>query len=147
MSVTSPHPMVKNATTASSDPQGPDHTSSNSKDEVSASSDPEGPGHALSQPKAWAPTRPVPRGGLRLFRPPRVGFCLARSLGVGFATGQKQWPQGGTQTVSTTTAWRRTPWSTSRTCPDVTGGRIRPCFETHVVHRVNRPALCCQLPA
>ena len=76
MSVTSAHPMVKDATTASSDPQGPGHASSNSEDEVSASSDPQGPGHASSDsedevsassdPKAWAPTRPVPQGGLRL---------------------------------------------------------------------------------
>ena len=57
---------------------------------------------ALSDPKAWALTRQVPREGLRLVRPPKVGFrlvrplgrdfCLAYSLGVRFATEQKQWP-------------------------------------------------------
>jgi len=76
MSVTSAHPMVKDATTtssgsedkvsASSNPQGPGHASSDSEDEVSTSSD----------PKAWAPPRPVPQGGLRLVRPPRAGFRL-----------------------------------------------------------------------
>ena len=74
MSVTSPHPMVKDATAASSDPQGLGHALSDSEDKVSASSD----------PKAWAPTRPIPRGGLRLVRPPRVGFRLARSTGRDF---------------------------------------------------------------
>jgi len=58
MSVTSAHPMVKDATTTSSDsedevftssdPQGPSHASSNSKYDVSASFDPQGVGHALS---------------------------------------------------------------------------------------------------
>ena len=100
--------------------------------------------------------RPVSRGGPRLVRPPGVGFRLARlpgrdfrlvrSLGIRSATRPKQWSQGRTRTASTTTTWKRTPGSTSRTCPDVTGGRIGPCWETHVVHRVNRPVLCCQLP-
>ena len=48
MSVMSAHPMVKDATAASSDPQGPGHASSNSEDEVSASSDPQGLGHSSS---------------------------------------------------------------------------------------------------
>ena len=115
----SPHPMVKDTTKASSDPQGPGHVSSNSKDEVSASSDPQGLGHASSNskdkisissdpqgpghassnsgdevsassdPKAWAATCPVPREGLRLVQPPWVDFCLTRSLGDIFGTGLK----------------------------------------------------------
>ena len=58
MSVTSTHPMVKDATATSSDtedevstssgPQGPGHASSDSEDKVSASSDPQGLGHASS---------------------------------------------------------------------------------------------------
>ena len=77
MSVTSPHPMVKDATAASSDPQRPGHASSDSEDEISASSD----------PKAWAPTprtrfppHPTPRRGLRLRG---RGFRLVRPQGVG----------------------------------------------------------------
>ena len=68
-SITSPHPTVKNATTASSDaedevsassdPQGPGHASSNAEDEVSASSDPQGPGHASSGPAGRALPRPT----------------------------------------------------------------------------------------
>jgi len=157
MSITSAHLMVKDATATSSDfedevstlsdPQGLGHASSNFEDEVSASSD----------PKAWALTRLVPRGGLCLVRPLRVRFYLAQppgqdfrlahSLGIGFAAGQKQWPQGRTRTASTTTAWRRTLGSTSWTRPDATGCRIKPCWETHIANRVNWPALCCQLPA
>ena len=78
MSVTSAHPMVKDATVASSDPQGPGHASSDSKDEVSASSD----------PKAWAltprtrfPPRPNPRRGLRLLRPQGAGSDSSGPMG------------------------------------------------------------------
>ena len=58
MSVTSPHPKVKDATATSSDSQGPGNVSSNSEDEVSASFD----------PKAWAPTPPTSGHGLQLVR-------------------------------------------------------------------------------
>ena len=54
MSVTSAHPMVKDATVASSDPQGPGHDSSDSEDEVFASSD----------PKVWDLTPLTPGRGL-----------------------------------------------------------------------------------
>ena len=58
MSVTSAHPMVKDATAASSYPQGSGHASSDSEDEVSASFD----------PKAWAGTPPAPGRGVQLVR-------------------------------------------------------------------------------
>ena len=108
---------------------------------------PQGVGSDSSGPTGSAPPHPTPEGRIPSRPAPGRDFCLARSLGVGFATGQKQWPQGRTRTASTTTAWRRTPGSTSRARPNATGGRIRPCWETHIAHRVNRVALCCQLPA
>ena len=61
-SVTSPHPMVKGATMASSDPQGLGHVLSDAEDEVSASSDPQGPGHVSSDAEDEVPASPNPRG-------------------------------------------------------------------------------------
>ena len=107
---------------------------------------PQGMGSDSSGPTGRAPPHPTPEGRIPSCSARRARFPPRAFPGVGFATGQKQWPQGGTRTVSTTTAWRRTPWSTSRTRPDVTGGRIRPCWETHVAHRVNKPALCWPTP-
>ena len=154
--VTSPHPMVKTQLRPCPTPKVEPHLV-RLRERGFRLVRPQGVGSDSSDPRARAPTCPVPRGGLRLVRPPRVGFRLAlplgqdfhlaHSLGVRFATGQKQWPQGGTRTASTTMTWRCTPRSTSRAHLDMTGSRIRPCWETHVAHRVNRLALCYQLPA
>ena len=120
-SITSPHPMVKDAATASSDsegevfpsfnPQGPGHSSFDDEDEVSASSDPKGPGpassdiedevsalfdpqglgHASSGPTRRAPPRPTPVGRI-LSRPtPRERFLPHLILGIRSATEPKQW--------------------------------------------------------
>ena len=90
-SITSPHPMVKDATTAlsdsegevsaSSDPQGPGHASSDAEDEVFTSSDPQGPGHASSGPTGRAPPRPTPVGRIPSRPAPRERFPPRPILG------------------------------------------------------------------
>jgi len=62
MSVTSPHPMVKDATTDSFDPQGLGGASSNSEDEVLCLIRPQGLGHALSKSKDEVSALSDPQG-------------------------------------------------------------------------------------
>jgi len=139
----------KDATAASSDPQGPGHASSNSEDEVFASSD----------PKAWAPTprmrfppRPTPRRGLRLLRPQGAGSDSSGPTGRApprpTPEGQipsrpaprarfppRPFPRGWIcyRAKAVAPGWdpnrlNTTPWRrTSQTRPDATNGRIRPC--------------------
>ena len=106
MSVTSAHPMIKDATAASSDPQGPGHVSSDSEDEVFASSD----------PKAWAPTPPTPGRGLRLIRPYGESSALSDLRGSDFVS---PGPQGG---ISASPV----PWGSDLLSDKNSGPRVGP---------------------
>ena len=70
MSVISAHPMIKDATAASFDPE----------DEVSAWSDPRGRATPCPTPRTRFLPRPTPSRGLQL---QGQGFCLVRPQGVG----------------------------------------------------------------
>ena len=75
MSVTSPHLMVKGATAASSDPQGPGHASSHPTPRRGLRLlRPQGAGSDSSGPTGSAPPRPTPEGRIPSHPAPRTRF-------------------------------------------------------------------------